>query len=1737
MNLRTVFLALLVSLALVPAAVVAEDYSVHPSLARGFSASSAFEVNLYDSVNLFNGNLILTLPIGPTYSVGGHLSYGFDLHYNSFVWDHRRISCLINGQLRELGLPVPDATDHRPAQLTQSQDFLGAGRSNAGLGWALGFGRLFGDGRIGITGRWTYMTPDGGIRELGSRLHPDPYGGVPTPGVFYSNDSTYLRLKHFSGAGAAACRSPQGLARGECAQLELPSGEVHEFVDHGGDHAGQHIPDWRFVRKMDRFGHWMNLEWRAADGAEPEQWHVTDSLGRFHRVVFAGSQGAFSQIDFLELAGPGGQQLTVDLVHTTRSIDRQTWSEGCDQPQGTTIAVPLLEEIRLPEGAVIQAAYNLTDSLQDVLSGAIRRFRLATGGELRWTYQQVGLRLGMPTLDGDEPYTSQFSIATKKVLDGVNPDADNTWTYDWQTITHPSQLPCHYRVTVTDPEQGVSDNFFDTQELDGWSHGLPFSRCEEAGNPHGFLSQRQYDRNGTLLRSTYLVYETDGSGFSSSNNRQQKQVLVYHDDGGRWVAQELSDFDGLGHYRTVTRSASSDFEATPTLAVTTTFNDGRGTLTFDPTQPGVLGGDFTMLEPQEPWILETFTRIATSSAGQTFIEDSCFDPETGFLRRRRQLAGTSPGPGDLVQEFETWEGQNDPDHIAGEILALSWFGGDGASLGSASPCNLALPSPSYRVELEYQNGVISGSHSVDGSGRVVLTHFRAGIDPNTGLVSWVEDSAGVETSFGYDGLLRRSYWTTPDGARNEVVYRLPGATPGATTGAEVEMRVCPNGAVGCPNSQLLVRSELRFDGFGRQTFEQARRPADTSNGYRLANRTQAYRQIGWMTEESTWHWQGDTPAGRTLYTDFDTFGRPGRTVLPDGKEILTTYTGDRLQRVLTRVASGEQSGQVVEQASANFSVLDGLGRLRSVCQGANESAGAASCGGGVKAAYDYDPAGRLTRVCLEPNGSACGQTRTFTFDGRGLLTSASHPELAGRLERFEYDAAGNMTRRAVRQGGNDRMVRLYRYDPARRLTWVGYPTESGDLRPLIETFYHGMDALAAQGSERAEGKLYQRRRHNWLAPRVHPDNVDDADELDYVLTETFRYRGLDGALSERQVRLGLDHRLVGFEALREVNELGRPSATIYPDCRYLHCPGGGEPDRTVRYGYRQDVLSSVGEGGSSTSLATIRYWPSGLVHQVLHGNGVTYTQTQDPSQMQRPAEISTDRGWTTGVYQYDTEGNIAKIGGDSYSYDRLSRLVAAKLENGNDDGTQSATWDPVGNLQTLATSHFWGTVQLNPDTGTNRSGLYAYDLAGNATSWSRSGVEARARFDVLDQMKELAVGNEQSGALVVSERQFFLYDADNERFATLRCTGGCEDAEDFDLTLTPRDEDGRVLRVATWRLDQGTTAWHRDYVYRGATLLATQSPGTVGPNLLHLHPDHLGTPRQMTTASGSSYALRRYFPFGQEFPEPMYDDVTLDFTGHERDGHFLDYFHARYYSPVNGRFLSPDPVGGDPAIAQSWNRYAYVRGNPLKYLDPDGRTTTVFVRSNEGPNFGHAAVRIQRDGMYDITVDFGPYEGLSHMPGNGKGVLRFHRDFDAYVADQTKNNPALAKVYDTSAEFEQALLEQFDELKGPLGSRIEDGNDEDGMVQYRTREDYEVRSNNCLTTVIDALSSAAAANGGMTGSPSLDRNLRDLYQGAHKPATVYGRFDAERKASGPAARDAHVIVFDQLPSPGATPDN
>jgi RHS repeat-associated protein len=157
----------------------------------------------------------------------------------------------------------------------------------------------------------------------------------------------------------------------------------------------------------------------------------------------------------------------------------------------------------------------------------------------------------------------------------------------------------------------------------------------------------------------------------------------------------------------------------------------------------------------------------------------------------------------------------------------------------------------------------------------------------------------------------------------------------------------------------------------------------------------------------------------------------------------------------------------------------------------------------------------------------------------------------------------------------------------------------------------------------------------------------------------------------------------------------------------------------------------------------------------------------------------------------------------------------------------------------------------------------------------------------------------------------------------------------------------------------------KEYGYRDGQMLIVGGCDIVRWTLA----DHLGTPRMEVDPSGSLTTMRRhdYLPFGEELLVGMgngsirsashgytADCVRQRFDAYERDNETgLDFAQARYFSNIQGRFTSVDPLNpvidytSDRAFhkfivqPQNWNGYAFNRNNPLKYVDRDGKHPAV----------------------------------------------------------------------------------------------------------------------------------------------------------------------------------------------------
>ena len=98
----------------------------------------------------------------------------------------------------------------------------------------------------------------------------------------------------------------------------------------------------------------------------------------------------------------------------------------------------------------------------------------------------------------------------------------------------------------------------------------------------------------------------------------------------------------------------------------------------------------------------------------------------------------------------------------------------------------------------------------------------------------------------------------------------------------------------------------------------------------------------------------------------------------------------------------------------------------------------------------------------------------------------------------------------------------------------------------------------------------------------------------------------------------------------------------------------------------------------------------------------------------------------------------------------------------------------------------------------------------------------------------------------------------------------------------------------------------------------------------------------------------RLMPYGEEIGTPVAHDRTK-FATYHRDASGLDYADQRYYSPGTGRFATGDPylASGGPSEPGSWNRYAYVGGDPVNNVDPEGCSTASPTWSSKLLNARH----------------------------------------------------------------------------------------------------------------------------------------------------------------------------------------
>jgi RHS repeat-associated protein len=302
----------------------------------------------------------------------------------------------------------------------------------------------------------------------------------------------------------------------------------------------------------------------------------------------------------------------------------------------------------------------------------------------------------------------------------------------------------------------------------------------------------------------------------------------------------------------------------------------------------------------------------------------------------------------------------------------------------------------------------------------------------------------------------------------------------------------------------------------------------------------------------------------------------------------------------------------------------------------------------------------------------------------------------------------------------------------------------------------------------------------------------------------------------------------------------------------------------------------------------------------------------------------------------------------NYTYDQLNRLTQASDNSSTAPWGLSFTYDGFGNL--LQQSKTAGnppqmSLQVNPaNNQIANDPNYVYDANGNLTTGPNG---ATYYYDAANRMvsdgSTSYYYNPQGQRIMVTGAQnpvIYAYGVRGELLGQYLPVWGAP---------------GKAQIVGSPRL-----------YFNGMLIYETGSPG--GGKVVA---DRLGS-------VGYSTHSINYYPYGGEITTS--NDGRGKFATYWRDSAGLDYAGQRYYANGIGRFLTPDPGGmatANPNDPASWNRYAYVNGDPTNFMDPGG---TNAMNPDSGGNSLCWGTSIYMDGVY-----YGCTGGIGGMPGGGGG--------------------------------------------------------------------------------------------------------------------------------------------------------
>ncbi|MGJ7869490.1 RHS element core protein [Escherichia coli] len=771
-----------------------------------------------------------------------------------------------------------------------------------------------------------------------------------------------------------------------------------------------------------------------------------------------------------------------------------------------------------------------------------------------------------------------------------------------------------------------------------------------------------------------------------------------------------------------------------------------------------------------------------------------------------------------------------------------------------------------------------------------------------------------------------------------------------------------------------LRSSREYDEKGRLAAETSRSGETTSYSYDdpASELPTGIQDATGSTKQMAWSRYGQLLAFTDCsgYTTRYEYDRYGQQIAVHREEGISTYSSynPRGQLVSQKDAQGRETRYEYSAAGDLTATVSPDGK-RSTIAYDKRGRPVSVTEGGLTRSMGYDAAGRIT-VLTNENGSQS----TFRYDPVDRLTEQRGFD--GRTQRYHYDLTRKLT-----QSEDEGLITLWHYDASDRITHRtvnGDPAEQWqyddhgwltDISHLSEghrvAVHYGYDDKGRLTGERQTVENPETGELLWqhetthayneqgLANRVTPDSLPPVEWLTYgsgylagmklgdtplleytrdrmhretvrsfgsmagsnaayKLTSTYTPAGqlqsqhLNSLVYDRDYGWNDNGDLVRISGPRQTREYGYSATGRLESVRTL------APDLDIRIPYATDPAGNRLPDPELHPDSTLTAWPDNRIAEDAH-----YVYHYD--EYGRLTE-KTDR-IPTGVIRTDDERT------HHYHYDSQHRLVFhTRIQHGEPLVESRYLYDPLG----------------------RRMAKRVWRRERDLTGWMSLSRKPEETWYGWDGDRLTTVQTDTTRIQTVYQPGSFAplirIETDNGEREKAQCRSLAEKiqqegSEDGHGVVFPAELVGLLDRLEGEIRANCVSSESRQWLAQcGLTVerLAAQiEPVYLPERKIHLyHCDHRGLPLALISEDGNTAWSAEYDEWGnqlnEENPHHLHQPYRLPGQQYDKESG-LYYNRHRYYDPLQGRYITPDPIG----LRGGWNMYQYPL-NPIQVIDPMG---------------------------------------------------------------------------------------------------------------------------------------------------------------------------------------------------------